>query len=162
VDVPAVRAFSKLASIWVTFSNATGRHYQFMMPSAPPNGIGSVPAIDSGNPGWAPSIQMSIGGKNFPDPAPSDTIAMQYYQLCRALGFSPNVTRDDYISDTYVTVFDCKKVPFDNGTGMNSRSGDLIRIAINRLTPGIATQVHITFFAYAVVGVRESGVVVAD
>jgi len=162
VDVPAVRAFSKISSIWVSFSGASGQSVAFIMPSLPPNGLGSAPAIDSGNPGWAPSLRLSIGGKQYPDPAPSDQISMQYYQLCRALGYSPNITRDDYLSDTYVTVFDLKKVPFDQGTGVNSRSGDLIRIAIDRLTPGRVTQVHVTFFAYTILGVRESGVVKAD
>ena len=162
VDIPAVRAFSKISSIWVTFSNNTARSYQFPIPSTPPNGLGSMPAIDSGNPGWAPRIQLSIGGKNYPDPAPSDSISMQYYQLVRALGLSPNITRDDYLSDTYVVCFDLKKVPFDQGSGVNSRSGDLIRIAVDRLTAGRCTQAHVTFFAYTVVGVRESGVVVAN
>ena len=142
VDIPAVRAFSKISSIWVTFSNNTARSYQFPIPSTPPNGLGSQPAIDSGNPGWAPRIQLSIGSKNYPDPAPSDSISMQYYQLVRALGFSPNITRDDYLSDTYVVCSDLKKVPFDQGSGVNSRSGDLIRIAVDRSTAGRCTQVQ--------------------
>jgi len=162
VDVPAVRAFSKISSIWVTFSDNTMRNVNFMIPSVPPNGLGSKPAIDSGNPGWAPSIRLSIGGKQYPDAAPSDTIALQFYSLCRALGYSPNITRDDFLNDTYVNVFDLKKVPFDQGTGTNSRSGDLIRIAIERLSADRCTQVHVTFFAYTICCVRESGVVKAD
>jgi len=162
VDIPAVRAFSKISSVWITFSTNTRRSTDFLIPSTPPNGLGLTPAIDSGNPGWCPSIRMSIGGKQYPDPAPSQTIAMQYYLLCRALGYAPNITRDDYLSDTYVVCFDLKKVPFDQGAGVNSRSGDLIRIAIERLTPDRCTQAHVTFFAYTIVGVRESGVVVAN
>ena len=97
-------------------------------------------------------------GKNYPDPAPADSIPMQYYNLIKALGYSPNVTRDDFISDTYVLVTDMKRVPFDHGTGISSRSGDQIRVSIKNLTANRATTVHVTMFAYTIVAIRENGV----
>ena len=159
VDVTASRAFSKISSIWVTFSGAGNiLNADLIQPSTPVNGAGIIPLVDSGSPAWAPSVQLSIGGKNFPDPAPMDSIPMQYYNLIKTLGYSPNITRDDFINDTYALVFDMKRVPFDHGTGTSSRSGDLIRISVKNITPGRATKAHVTMFAYSIVAIRESGV----
>jgi hypothetical protein len=160
VDVVASRAFSKVSSIWVSFSGITDSlNTDFIFPViATPFGAGINPNIDTGSPPWSPSVRLSIGGKNFPDPAPSDQIALQYYDLVRALGYAPNVTRDDFLSDTYALVFDMKRVPLDHGTGISSRSGDNIRIEIKNLTAGVAKTAHVTMFAYSVVAIRESGV----
>ena len=157
IDVTASRAFSKISSVWVSFSGDI-LNSDFMQPATPPNGLGITPFIDSGSPPWAPSVRLSIGGKHFPDPAPADNIPMQYYNLVKTLGYSPNITRDDYISDTYVLVTDMKRVPFDHGTGISSRSGDLIRIEIKNITANRATSVHVTMFAYGIVAIREAGV----
>jgi len=159
VDVVSSRAFSKISSVWVTFSGSYNiLNSDLLQPSAPPNGLGTTPFVDSGSPPWAPSVQLSIGGKNYPDPAPADSIPMQYYNLIKALGYSPNVTRDDFINDTYVLVTDMKRVPFDHGTGISSRSGDQIRVSIKNLTANRATTVHVTMFAYTIVAIRENGV----
>ena len=87
-----------------------------------------------------------------------DSLLLQYYSLIKSLGYSPNITRDDFCNDTYALVFDMKRVPFDHGSGTSSRSGDLIRIAVKNITPGRATTVHVTMFAYSIVAIRESGV----
>lgn len=157
VDVPCLRAFSKLCSMYVTFSTNTRRSVDMIQPGNIPNGLGLYPAIDSGSPGWAPSIQVSIAGKNYPDPAPLASIPEQYYQLVKCLGYSPNIHRDDFISETYVLAFDFKRVPFDLGSAISTRSGDTMRISIKNLVAGRITQVHVTMFAYTVVAVRESG-----
>jgi hypothetical protein len=157
VDVPCLRAFSKLCALYVTFSGNTNRNVDFLQPGTPTNGLGLFPAIDSGSPGWAPSIRVSVGGKNYPDPAPLADIPSQYYQLVKTLGYSPNISRDDFVSDTYVLAFDLKRVPFDLGSGISTRSGDTIRIAIKNLQANKVTQVHVTMFAYTVLALRESG-----
>ena len=162
VDVTAARAFSKISSIWVTFSSNDILNADLVMPSTHVNGLGMEPYIDSGAPAWAPSVRLSIGGKNFPDPSPSDSIPMQYYNLIKTLGYSPNITRDDFINDTYALVFDMKRVPFDHGSGISSRSGDLIRIEIKNITANKAKFVHVTMFAYSVVAIRENGISVLD
>ena len=83
---------------------------------------------------------------------------MQYYNLIKTLGHSPNITRDDYLYDTYALVFDMKRVPFDHGSGISSRSGDLIRIEIKNLAANKVAYAHVTMFAYSIVAIRESGV----
>jgi hypothetical protein len=159
VDVTASRAFSKISSIWVTFSTSNGiLDKDLTIPSSAPYVGGARPLLDSGTPLWAPSVRLSIGGKFFPDPAPSDTIAMQYYNLVKTLGYCPNITRSDFIDDTYALVFDMKRVPFDHGTGVSSRSGDLIRVEVKNLTANRCKTVHVTMFAYSIVAIRESGV----
>ena len=164
VDITASRAFSKISSIWVSFSgNVDNLNADFRLPVFMDQGFGVNPNLDTGSPGWAPSIRMSIGGKSYPDPAPADTIAMQYYHLQKALGYSPNITRDDYMFDTYAYVFDTKRVPFDHGSGISSRSGDLIRIEVKNLDPAREAKLaHVTMFCYAVVAIREISVQLLD
>ena len=82
--------------------------------------------------------------KNIPDPLPADSVQMQYYNLVRALGYAPNLTRQDYMFGTYATVFDMKRVPFDHGSGISSRSGDQIRIEVRNITPGKVKTCHVT------------------
>ena len=162
VDITASRAFSKISSIWLTFSGDGDQlPSDLTQPNlaSAPNMAGSIPKVDSGNPPWCPSVRLSIGGKNFPDPAPADSITYQYYSLIKALGYSPNITRDDFVSDTYALVFDMKRVPFDHGSGTSSRSGDLIRIEVKNLAANHGARVaHVTIFAYSVVAIRERGV----
>jgi len=159
IDVMSIRAFSKLDSIWITFRNsATGKSSSFIQPGTPPNGLGLVPALDDKTPFWCPSVRCSIGGKNWPDPAPATTIPELYYMVSKALGYSPNLTRDKYVNDSFVVAFDLKRVPGDHGTGINTRSGDQVRISIQNLQANKVDEVHVTFFAYGVVALRESGV----
>ena len=160
LDVMSSRSFSKISSVWVTFSTVIGdNNVAFSCPSSHVGEVhGEQPLMDSGSPSWAPSFRLSIGGKNVPDPLPADSIQMQYYNLVRALGYSPNLTRQDYLFGTYATVFDMKRVPFDHGSGISSRSGDQIRIEVRNMTPGNVKTCHVTVFNYAVVAIRESGV----
>jgi hypothetical protein len=159
VDITASRAFSKISSVWVTFSgNQYNLSSDLRCPSAPPNGLGRIPNIDSGNPGWAPSVRLSIGGKNYPDPCPADSLLMQYYHLIKALGYSPNISRDMFVQDAYMVCFDLQRSPFDHGSGTSSRSGDLIRIEVKNITPDRMQLAHVTMFCYAIVAIRESAV----
>ena len=159
VDITASRAFSKISSVWVSFSgNQYNLSSDLTCPSTPPNGNGMVPNIDSGSPGWAPSVRLSIGGKHFPDPAPADNLPMQYYSMVKALGYSPNISRDMYIQDAYLVCFDLKRTPFDHGSGISSRSGDLIRISVQNIAPNRVQLAHVTMFCYACVAIRESAV----
>ena len=159
ITLAAVRAFSKLSQIWVTFrGGTTGKAWDFVVPSAPTNGLGKSPALDDGSPSWAPTVRISVGGKNYPDPSPAATIPEQYYMVARALGYSPNLTRDTYINDSYCLVTDFQKIRGDHGTSCNTRSGDLVRIDIQNLTANRATSVEVTFFSYGIVAVREAGV----
>ena len=67
------------------------------------------------------------------------------------------ITRDDFSSDTFCAFFDFKRVPFDHGSALSTRSGDLIRIEIKNLTADRATKVHVVVLSYGSLAVRESG-----
>ena len=75
--------------------------------------------------------------------------------VSKALGYSPNLTRDKYVNDSFVIAFDLKRVPGDNGTGINT---DQFRISIQNLQANNVDEMYVTFFAYGVVALRESGV----
>ena len=85
-------------------------------------------------------------------------MAQNYYNLVKALGYAPNVIRDDYVDNTFVYCFDMKRVPFDHGSGVSSQSGDLIRISVGNMTAGQVKTAFVTIFAYAIVAIRENGV----
>jgi hypothetical protein len=162
VDVSVQRAFSKVSAIIVTFSGTTGQNVDFRCPSTQASTAGTSPALDDGSPSWCPSIRLSLGGKNFPDPQPLDNIALYYHQLVKALGYSPMITRDDFSSDTFCAFFDLKRAPFDHGSALSSRSGDLIRIEIKNLTADRATKVNVVLLSYGSLALREAGVAVLD
>jgi hypothetical protein len=120
-----------------------------------------MPGLDDGAP-WCPSIRVSLGGKNFPDPQPLDSIALYYHQLVKALGYSPNLSRDDFTGDSFCAFFDFKRVPFDHGSAISTRSGDLIRIEIKNMTANRVTKAHVVVLSYGSLAVRESGVAILD
>ncbi len=162
VDASVQRAFSKVSAILVTFSGDTVLNSDFRSPSTQTSTVGAVPALDDGNPAWCPSIRISIGGKNFPDSQPLDNLALYYHQLVKGLGYSPMITRDDFSDDTFGAFFDFKRVPFDHGSALSTRSGDLVRIECKNLTADRATKVHVVVLSYGSLAVRESGVAILD
>ena len=162
VDVSVQRAYSKVSAIIVSFSGSSAQNSDFRSPSTQTSTAGAIPALDDGSPAWCPSIRVSLGGKNFPDPSPLDNLALFYHQLAKGLGYSPMITRDDFSSDTFCAFFDFKRVPFDHGSALSTRSGDLIRIEIKNLTADRATKVHVVVLSYGSLAVRESGVAILD
>ena len=64
----AVRAFSRLSHVWLTFRNDGQRSREFISPTLT-SGSGETPQL------WdlAPSARLSIGPKNWPDASPADT-----------------------------------------------------------------------------------------
>ncbi len=162
IDVSVQRAFSKVSAIIVSFSGDTALNSDFRSPSTQTSTAGASPALDDGSPPWCPSIRLSLGGKNFPDPSSLDNMALYYNQLVKGLGYSPCITRDDFSSDTFCAFFDLKRVPFDHGSALSSRSGDLIRIECKNLDADRATKIHVVLLSYGSLAVRESGVAVLD
>ena len=77
----------------------------------------------------------------------------------KALGGAiPAIDRDDFLTNAYTIAFDVRKVPQDPTTALSTRSGDLVSVFLDRLTADRATEIWCTFFAFSVVGIRESGV----
>ena len=160
-----VRAFSKLSHIWLTFRTANGSvSSQYAIPTTQDNAMtgswGTHPVFNYDMP--APSIRLSIGSKNIPDFQPITTVQEHFWQLQKALPATPYLDREDFASNTFVSVFDLRRTPGDMTSAMSTRSGDQIRIDIKGMTADIATEVWVTCWAMAVVSVREQGITILD
>ena len=149
----AMRAFSCLSHVWLTFRGTGGKSVEFVCPTTV-NGNGSQPVLSDAS----PSVRLSIGPKYWPDPAPAATIPELFYQFQKALPGVPNITRDNFIADAFTIVFDVRRMPSDPTSSISTRSGDLLRVDLHNLTPNEASECYMTLFAFSVTAVRESGV----
>jgi len=151
----AVRAFSRLSHVWLTFRNTGPRSSEFISPTTVTNNIGALPALSDG---YAPSARLSIGPHYWPDPAPAASIPELFYQFQKCLPNVPNITRDNYLQNAFTIAFDVRKVPSDPTSSISTRSGDLLRVDLLNLSPNACTECWLTMFAFSVTCVRESGV----
>ena len=150
----AVRAFSRLSHVWLTFRGTGARGSQFVCPTTTA-GTGATPSLADGG---APLARLSLGPKNYPDPQSISNIPEYLIQLHQALGYAPNITRDNFQTGDCFTIFwDLRKSPGDASTSVSTRSGDLLNITLQNLTAGVASECWLTMFAFSVVAVREQG-----
>ena len=149
----AVRAFSRLSHVWLTFRGTGPRSQQFISPTLT-SGNGEAPQL------WdlAPSARLSIGPKNWPDASPVNTYPELFYMFQKALPGVPNITRDDFFGNAFTIVFDVRRMPSDPTSSISTRSGDLLRVDLQNLSANEATECYMTLFAFSVTAVRESGV----
>ena len=155
----AVRAFSRLSHIWLTFRNTGARACEFINPTTR-IGNGNTPTLSNGG---CPSVRLSIGPHNWPDAQPNQTVPELFYQLQKALPSIPNISRDQFTSNAadtgaFTICFDVRKVPADPTSSISTRSGDLLRVDLQNLTANAVTECWMTMFAFSVVACRESGV----
>ena len=155
----AVRAFSRLSHVWLTFRHNGGRSSEFFCPTASVNGTGASPALTDGNPG-APSVRLAIGPHYWPDPQPAASMGELFYMFQKALPNIPNITRDNFQAGNCFTIaFDIRRMPSDPTSSLSTRSGDLLRVDLTNLTSQTDNvEVWLTLFAFSVTAVRESGV----
>jgi hypothetical protein len=149
----AVRAFSRLSHVWLTFRGTGPKSADFLCPTTITSN-GAMPALYDA----APSARLSIGPKYWPDPAPAASIPELFYQFQKALPGVPNITRDNFLTNAFTIVFDVRRMPSDPTSSISTRSGDLLRIDLQNLTANVATECWLTLFAFSVTAVRESGV----
>ena len=152
----SVRAFSRLAQVWLTFRNTGAQTSQFICPGPLPGDStdDNLPLANTA----VPQVRLSIGPHNWPDPQPVSSAAEYYYMLTKALGYQPNVTRYDFEHNAFTVVFDIKRMPSDATTALSTRSGDLCRVDVSNMTANSATECWMTLVSFGVVAVRESGV----
>lgn len=151
----AVRAFSKLSHVWLTFRNAAAKSSSFICPTTITNNSGSGPGLSD----LSPTARLSIGPHYWPDPQPASTVPELFYMLQKALPYTPNITRDNFLGGgAFTIVFDVRKMPSDPTSSISTRSGDLLRVDLGNLTSGVATECWMTLFAFSVTAIRESGV----
>ena len=58
-----------------------------------------------------PQVRLSIGPHNWPAPQPVTSVAEHYYQVQKAIGHVPNLSRWLYENEAFTMVFDIKKLP---------------------------------------------------
>jgi hypothetical protein len=156
----SVRAFSRLAQIWLTFRATGPRASQFICPGNLA-GNADVTNLELTNLS-PPQARLSIGPHTWPGQQPAASAAEYYYMLINALGTQPNITRRDFEQDCFTIVWDLCKTPGNPQTSVSTRSGDLVRVELtnlgNSVPGGAATECWMTLIDYQIVAVRESGV----
>jgi hypothetical protein len=152
----AVRAFSRLSHVWLTFRNGAGsRATAFICPTTITDNTGVQPNLTDGS---SPAVRLTIGPHSWPDSQPNQTIPELFYQLQQAIPNIPNMNRDIFQTSACTIVFDLQKVPSDPTSSISTRSGDLLRVDLTNLTANAATECWLTMFAFSVTAIRESGV----
>ena len=152
----AVRAFSRLSHVWLTFKNSTGkRSNTFSCPTTIVGNQGRQPLLSDG---YCPSARLSIGPHYWPDPQPASSFAEFFYMFQKAIPNIPNINRDDFENEYFTMVFDVRKVPEDPTSSISTRSGALLNVQLTNLSQNVATECWMTLFAFSVTAVRESGV----
>jgi len=157
----SVRAFSRLAQIWLTFRGTGARASQFICPGPLP-GNADVNNIELSNTA-VPQARLSIGPHTWPGQQPAASMAEYYYMLINALGTQPNITRRDFEHSCFTIVWDLCKTPGNAQNSVSTRSGDLVRVELTNLgnsaaSGAAATECWMTLIDYQIVAVRESGV----
>ena len=155
----AVRAFSRLSHVWLTFRGTGARSSEFLNPTTR-QGSGNTPTLADGG---CPSARLSIGPHYWPDPQPNQALPELFYMLQKSIPNIPNITRDQFASQTantgaFTICFDVRRVPADPTSSISTRSGDLLRVDLQNLTPDLVSECYLTMFAFSVTAVRESGV----
>ena len=151
----AVRAFSRLSHVWLTFRKTGVKSTSFICPTTITDNAGAAPSLSN----QGPTARLQIGPKSWPEASPNDSIPQLFYQMQKAIPGIPNINRDDFLQRCFTIVFDLRKVPSDPTSCLSTRSGDLLRCDLTNLTldPN-PYECWLTLFAFSVTAVRESGV----
>ena len=89
---------------------------------------------------------------------PASSISEHFYNFQQAISGVPNITRDNYLTNSFTMAFDLRHIPEDPSTSISSRSGDLLRVDLQNLTSvNGTTEVWMVLFAYTVTSVRVWG-----
>ena len=160
----AVRAFSRLSHIWLTFRGTGPRSAEFLCPTTLTGNSGAAPALSDSVTAsgvttiQSPSVRLSVGPKYWPDPQPASSIPELFYMFQKAIPHVPNITRDNYLNNAFTIAFDLRRVPGDETSSISTRSGDLLSVFLQNLSPNVASECWLTMFSFGVCAIRESGV----
>ena len=160
----AVRAFSRLSHVWLSFratnEGSGARAWNFAYPVViPDTAITETPTFASD---FAPLVRLSLGPKNYPDPAPISTFGEYFMQLQEALPYPPNIDRNRFLQNAFTVAFDLRRADGDPTSSVSTRSGDLINVQIQNMTANIVQEVWMTMFSFSCCAIRESGVTILN
>ena len=167
IDVQAVRAFSRLNALFVTFlqhstsGNASHNGISFQNPSDVTN--------DTAGNGYEEDTlrwQVQLGSKLYPE-APSTSMAESFSLLRQAVGVydesvrTLNLTAQSYRTGRFVIGVPLQTVQGMPFSGLNTRSGDLLSFRASNVDPGAnntgdVSKVVLTFVNSSILEIRES------
>lgn len=173
LDVQAVRAFSRLNAMFVSFlqhSNSGSTSHNGISFQNPSQVVG-----DAANDGYVEHTlrwQVQIGSKLYPE-APATSTAETFSILRAATGVidesirTLNLTAQSYKSGRFVIGVPLQTVQGVPFSGLNTRSGDLLTFRASNVYPGAngtgdVSKVVLTFVNSSILEVRENGSVLLD
>ena len=170
IDVQAVRAFSRLNALFVSFiTHSSNSHngISFENPSERVNDVAGG-AYEEMTMRW----QVQLGSKLYPE-APSTSIAETFSLLRQAVGVydesvrTLNLTAQSYKSGRFVIGIPLQTVQGMPFSGLNTRSGDLLSFRASTVYPGAngtgdVSKVVLTFVNSSILEIRESGAQLLD
>jgi hypothetical protein len=77
----AVRAFSRLSHVWLTFRKADAKSTSFICPTTIADNAGAAPSLSN----QGPTARLQIGPKSWPEASPNDSIPQFFYQMQKAI-----------------------------------------------------------------------------
>ena len=170
IDVQAVRAFSRLNALFVSFlAHSPDAHtgVSFHNPSERTNNVAG-PSYEELTLRW----QVQLGSKLYPE-APSTSMAESFSLLRQTVGVydesvrTLNLTAQSYKSGRFVIGVPLQTVQGMPFSGLNTRSGDLLSFRASSVYPGAndtgdVSKVVLTFVNSSILEIRESGAQLLD
>ena len=157
------RAVTRMKSLFLTFDMATSTKSTVIDMLHPSGGI-----RDRLDGTWSVhdptfTLQLSLGNKHFPE-LPCKAVANFWEHLRKAVDVHDTSSRSlsmrpvQYLTDQFIAAFSLEKVPGAGFSGLNTRSGDAIRLELKGLYAGYAPRFLVTICSDNIVEIRESGV----
>jgi hypothetical protein len=182
VQVSMVRALSRLAGLFIifvaapTYTDALGGqaatnpvlthlHKSFLNPTeylpGNANGVSAEALLE-----W----QVQIGPKNYPEASPASNMAETFSLLRQATGIydeslrTTSIVEGGYAYNQFVIGVPLQVVVGQPFSSVNTRSGDLLTVKVNKLDGGGmgAGRVFVHMVAETIIELRESGVQLLD
>jgi hypothetical protein len=170
VSVNCARALSRLKSAFITFQTDAAYYNQKVIHYPHPGGSG-VDLRGAGNHALKDvpfKYQIAIGSRLFPE-TPADSVQEQYSQLEKALNLHDISSRQvdidllSYLETLHILGMSFEKAPGSAfASGYNLRSGDLLRVSLENMSPGRANGMYLTLVHDVVLEIKEHGCSVYD
>jgi hypothetical protein len=170
VSVNCARALSRLKSAFITFQTDAAYYNQKVIHYPHPGGSG-VDLRGAGNHALKDvpfKYQIAIGSRLFPE-TPADSVQEQYSVGKKALNLHDISSRQvdidllSYLETLHILGMSFEKAPGSAfASGYNLRSGDLLRVSLENMSPGRANGMYLTLVHDVVLEIKEHGCSVYD
>jgi hypothetical protein len=162
-SVTLSRAVTRLKSLFLTFMGEPGGTSPVIEFRHPSRGMppGSIGKWSSSDPTF--TLQCALGNKLFPE-LPCKSVANFWEHLRKAVDVhdtsskSISIRPQNYLTNHFISAFSMEKVPGAGFSGLNTKSGDAIRLELKGLLGGWADRFFVTIASDNIVEIRESSV----